>query len=221
MFCEVFFNNQISGELPEHIAFVKKSIKLFESWGYEVKILRSKQTYMDCFNHIVTTPRKVPENKGKKAGFPNASCCPIRRDLKLKPIYDFYKSLNEDYVQYIGIAADETRRLESLHSVKNAISLLEKYNYSEEMCVALCKEYNLYSPAYKYSKRQGCWFCPNAKIEECRAVKETYPETWNSFVALEEEQNLINYKWNIYGETLKERDYYLSNFKQYSLFDFL
>ena len=214
------FNNEISGELPEHIAFVHRAIELFKSWGYEVKILRSSQTYMDIFNHVVENPRKVQENRNKRAGFPNSSFCPVRRDLKLKPIYDFYKSLNEDYVQYVGIAADERTRLDSLHSVKNAISLLEKYNYTENMCVSLCQEYGLYSPAYKYSKRQGCWFCPNAKMEESRNVMETYPDVWASFVALEQEENLINYKWNIYGESLAERDYYLNNFKQYSLFDF-
>lgn len=220
LFSEVFFNETVSGELPEHIAFVYKSIKLFESWGYEVKVLRSHQTYMDVFNHVVTSPRKVAKNKGKRAGFPNASRCPVRRDLKLKPIYEFYNGLNEEYFQYIGIAADEKDRLESLRSVKNAISLLEKYNYSEEMCVSLCKEYNLYSPAYQYSKRQGCWFCPNAKIEECRCVKEKHPDAWKSFVALEDEPNLINYKWSLYGATLKERDNYLTNFKPLSLFDF-
>lgn len=213
------FNKNVSGELPEHIAFVNYAKTVFESWGYEVKILRSKNTYMDIFNHIVNDPRKIPENKGKRAGFPNARRCPIRRDLKLKPIYDFYKEFKEDYIQYVGIAADELERLESLRSAKNAISLLEKYDYNEDMCVTLCKDYGLYSPAYQYSKRQGCWFCPNAKLEECRRVKEIYPDVWKSFIALEKESNLINYKWNIYGETLQERDFYLSNFKEITIFD--
>ena len=36
IFSEVMFDKNISGELPEHIDFIKnKCIPLFESWGYE------------------------------------------------------------------------------------------------------------------------------------------------------------------------------------------
>ena len=52
IFSEVMFDENISGELPEHIDFIKnKAIPVFESWGYEVKILHSDKTYIDCFHH--------------------------------------------------------------------------------------------------------------------------------------------------------------------------
>ena len=52
IFSEVMFDENISGELPEHIDFIKnRAIPVFKSWGYEVKILRSDKTYMDCFHH--------------------------------------------------------------------------------------------------------------------------------------------------------------------------
>ncbi len=42
IFSEVMFDKNISGELPEHIDFIKnKCIPLFESWGYKTKINRS------------------------------------------------------------------------------------------------------------------------------------------------------------------------------------
>lgn len=34
IFAEVMFNESISGELPEHIEFVHKAAKVFETWGY-------------------------------------------------------------------------------------------------------------------------------------------------------------------------------------------
>lgn len=50
IFSEVMFDKNISGELPEHIGFIKsKAIPLFNSWGYEVKILHADLTYMDIF----------------------------------------------------------------------------------------------------------------------------------------------------------------------------
>lgn len=50
IFSEVMFDKDISGELPEHIEFIKnKAIPQFQEWGYEVKILKSEKTYMDYF----------------------------------------------------------------------------------------------------------------------------------------------------------------------------
>lgn len=206
VFCEVMYDlkNNISGENPEHIKFIKEKAKpLFESWGYQVEILRSNRDYLDFFHRIIKYPRKHMDHKGKKFGFPVYGMCGVKRDLKLKPINDYYKEFT-DVVYYVGICADETKRLESLHKQKGRISLLERYGYTEEMAKEKCEEYGLLSPSYKYSKRGGCWFCPNAKIDEHRVIKELYPDIWNQFVALECEENVANYKFNIYGKTLHE-----------------
>lgn len=38
IFSEVMYDENISGELPEHIDFIKnKAIPVFESWGFETK----------------------------------------------------------------------------------------------------------------------------------------------------------------------------------------
>ena len=208
VFCEVMYDlkNNISGENPEHIKFIKEEAKpLFESWGYKVEILRANQDYLDFFHHIIKHPRKHMDHKGKKFGFPVYGMCGVKRSLKLKPINDYYKNV-QDVVHYVGIGIDEKKRLESLHKQSNRISLLERYGYTEQMAKEKCEEYGLLSPSYKYSKRGGCWFCPNAKLEEHRIIKERYPDIWNQFVALEDEDNIANYKFNVFGKTLHEID---------------
>ena len=74
IFSEVMFDENISGELPEHIEFINNRCKpLFESWGYRFEILRAEKTYMDCFNHVISRgPRQ-----GLRAGFPMAGSYPI------------------------------------------------------------------------------------------------------------------------------------------------
>lgn len=52
----------------------------------------------------------------------------------------------------MGIAIDEPKRLEKLQGT-NKISLLEKYNYTEQMAYELCKKYGLLSPIYEFSFR--------------------------------------------------------------------
>lgn len=228
LFSEVMYDKEknISGENPRHIDFIRNKAKpLFESWGYEVRILRAERDYLDCFNRIIKNPRKHSNHKGKKFGFALAGLCGVKRDCKEKPIKDFYKNIKESVTQYVGICIDEPKRLDSLHKSNNKVSLLEKYGYTEQMAKGLCEEYDLLSPCYELSKRGGCWFCPYAKLEEHREIQRLYPDVWASFVALENEQNVANNKWNIFGESLKERNEKLNNekrfYKQMTIFDYL
>ena len=209
VFCEVMYDlkNNISGENPEHIKFIKEEAKpLFESWGYQVEILRANRDYLDFFHRIIMHPRKHMDHKGKKFGFPVYGMCGVKRDLKLKPIDQYYKSISDEIIQYVGICADEKRRLTSLRNQPGRISLLEKYGFTEQMAREKCVEYGLLSPSYQFSDRGGCWFCPNAKLAEHRIIKEKYPDVWNQFVALEDEDNVANYKFNVFGKTLHEID---------------
>lgn len=166
IFSEVMFDKNISGELPEHIDFILNKCKpLFEGWGYEVKILHSEYTYMDCFNHITTRSRK-PERNGKRNGFPMAGRCIINDRCKIKPIKDFIKTKDPKQItQYLGIAIDEPKRLERLKDEKTIrISLLEKYRYTEKMAYELCEKYNLLSPTYDFAPRGGMLVLPECKI---------------------------------------------------------
>lgn len=223
LFSEVMFDREagISGENPEHIHFVKHVAKpMFESWGYRVEILHADRDYLDVFHHIIERPTKHLCHKGMKYGFTAGGACAVKRDCKEKPIKDFISSIKEPCIQYVGICANEEERLVSLHKDASKVSLLEKYGYAQDMARKKCIEYGLYSPGYKYSKRGGCFFCPYAKLEEHRYIYKTDPVLWERFVALESESNLANNRWNVYGETLKERDeYFRMGFEQLSLFD--
>ena len=202
VFSEVMFDKDISGEHPLHIDFIyNKAIPIFESWGYKVKVLRSNKTYKDCFFNVCGE-RAKPERIGKYRGFPIAFKCKINSDCKVGPIKKFFKGL--DCIQYVGIAADEPKRLERLKNT-NKISLLAKYNYTEARAFDLCQEYDLISPVYQLSSRQGCWFCPNARERVCVWLKENKPDYWEELRKLSQTQNLVTYKFNR-TETFEELD---------------
>ena len=210
VFTEVYYDKQrgISGELPEHIQFIKKVAKpLFESWGFVVTIISADTDYLTHFNRIIEHPRVHADHKGKTFGFPLGKMCAIRRDCKIKPaaLYLNKKYGKDGYQQYVGICADEERRLESLRKAGN-ISLLAEYGFTQLDANALCKSYGLLSPCYTYSKRGGCWMCPFARPLEHVQVKELYPQIWEEFVSLESRTDLANSRWNPFGSTLKERD---------------
>lgn len=183
VFAEVMFDENISGELPEHINFVYQTLKPWveNELGVPFVVVRSEKTYIERFFHINTRGK----NKGRKRGFPIPFRCIINSELKVAPIQKFYKSIEDSVVQYVGIAADEPNRLEKLIGT-NKISLLDKYGYTEEMAVELCKEYGLYSPCYEFSKRNGCWFCGNCRKSEWKYLIENHSELFNKLIELEQ-----------------------------------
>ena len=160
VFVEVMFDEEISGELPEHINFVKTvAFPLFESWGYKTTIIHSEKTYMDCFFHICVKGKHI----GKKKGFVMTGHCDVQRDCKIKAINEYKKRLGGEIIQYIGYAADENVRLQRLKDTD--VSLLEKYKYSEEKAFELCKQYNLLSPSYEFTNRGGVGFARTQKTK--------------------------------------------------------
>ena len=172
IFSEVMFDENISGELPEHIDFIKnRAIPMFESWGYETKILHSDKTYLDCFHHIATKGKRI----GRKLGFPMSGKCLINRDCKMPQIKKFMKEIPDDFVQYIGIAIDEPIRMNRIVDSGDKVSLLEKYGYTEQMAFDLCKKYDLLSPIYEFCPRGGVLVLPKCTICRVKAPADESP----------------------------------------------
>lgn len=190
---EVMFDKETSGEVPEHRDFVLKSLKPFcENNGIRFTVLHSPKTYDDVFHHIFTRGK----NTGGKHGFTWPRRCAVNRDCKLKAIHE-YKRLEKNYlVFYIGIAADEKKRLKRLNKTTN-ISLLEKYNLTEIDASSLCKKNNLLSPVYNLTKRNGCWFCPNAKDTELLHILNNHEDLFNKLIEWENEENVVNKLFNL------------------------
>ena len=222
IFSEVMFDENISGELPEHIDFIKnKAIPVFKSWGYEVKILHAKLNYMDIFMRKPTRGKHFGTRK--ITGFPMSGKCQINRSVKVQPIKDFLKTVGEEFTQYIGIAIDEPVRMKRVANAGNQVSLLEKYEYTEQMAFDLCKKYDLISPIYDFAPRGGCWFCPNARYAELKHLRTNHPDLWNKLLELENEPDLIGNMWNTLTKTRihdwEERFYWEE--RQMNIFDYL
>ena len=191
VYCEVMFDRDISGEVPEHRDFIyNTAIPALEKMGVKVVILRSEKTYVDLFTGRITRGPK----KGMVRSFPICGRCAVQRDCKMKPIRQYRKSLPPDSIQYVGIAKDEQERLLRLGG--GCISLLEKYNFTEQDARSLCEKAGLLSPVYEFSDRGGCWFCPNAKRRELRHLYDHHPELWARMLELQAMPGKVSEKFN-------------------------
>ncbi len=181
VYCEVMFDKGISGEVPEHRDFIyNTAIPALERLGVKVVVLRSEQTYVGLFTGRVTRGPK----RGMVRSFPLCGKCAVQRDCKVRPIERYKKTLPPGTVQYLGIASDEQERLLRLDGAKK-ISLLDKYNFTEQDARSLCEKAGLLSPVYEFTDRGGCWFCPNAKREELRHLYDYHPDLWARMLELQ------------------------------------
>lgn len=186
IYSEVMFTDEISAEFPEHRDFIYKVAipKLKKEYGVDTVVLRAKRTMWDDFH----TVRVRGANKGKLRGFPIPGLCNINRDCKIPPIRAYLADQEEDIMQYVGIAADEPKRLARLNTT-NQVSLLAKYGITEAMAKDICKEAGLLSPIYEVTDRNGCFFCPNASEKEVRYLYEHHKNLWIMLHQLQETPN--------------------------------
>lgn len=196
---EVMFNKELSGEVPEHRDFVYNKLKPFcEKNGIRFTILHSAKTYDDVFHQFFTRGKYV----GQKYGFTRPRRCFLNKELKLKPLNDYKRKQETNVVGYVGIAADEPKRLKRLDGTSD-VSLLAKYGIKEGDALRLCKERDLLSPIYEISSRNGCWFCPYARDKELIHFLQHHEEMFDKLIEWEKEDNL-SYKRMNFTETPSE-----------------
>ena len=147
----------------------------------------------------------------------------INRDCKTNPIKKYYKQFAQPVIQYVGIAKDEPQRLGRIKG--NKISLLDKYGYTEQMAMELCRKYDLVSPIYGMYHRNGCWFCPNVRMKDLYLFRKSHPDLWEELKVLSLTPNLCSYgyKWGKTVQQIDERLTYMQrveewNNKQLTLF---
>lgn len=182
IFSEVMFDENISGELPEHIEFINNVLKpQCEERGYKFTIVRANKTYMDCFNHIVLKSKET-SRIGKRVGFPMQGKCVINRDCKVRPILRYTKSLREN-IQYVGIAVDEPKRLERLTDVREFINSVKlKYKQKHRFdkaptakcyCVDCCYHDNETGRCCKFDLyTEDDWFCCDGEPRKTEVKKK-------------------------------------------------
>lgn len=111
VFSEVMFDHRrnISGEMPEHIEWIySTAIPRLAALGVRVDVVRSEKDYLTLFHTVIGSST----HKGMLRGWLIGGKCCANRDLKIRPIHRYYARYREQgIVQYVGIAADEPRRL--------------------------------------------------------------------------------------------------------------
>ena len=76
-------------------------------------------------------------------------------------------------VKYVGIAADEQKR------IKTDKYPLVEWNWTEKDALQYCYDKGFdWGGLYKIFKRVSCWCCPLKRLDELRALRKHFPQLW-------------------------------------------
>lgn len=182
IYCDIRFDDNISGEMPLMAEFIPKAEKILkEKFDIEVKHLRGV-TFKEQFYKIKQRGKHIGDNYG----FPYTIGAWCNDRLKMQPIKKYLNSFKEPIIQYVGIAYDEPERYEKLNH-ETHIAPLYDLKITEKEAMEICKEHGLLSPIYEHSFRGGCWFCVKQKLGQLKYLYDTYPVLWNMLKEMEKD----------------------------------
>lgn len=203
IFCEIKFNDTISGEHPLMAEWIPKAEQMLkDKFGVEVIHLTAKKNFTEQFY----TVKQKGNHIGDRYGFPYTIDAWCNGRLKLDPINNFIKGIIKEYgavTEYIGIAKDEPKRLERykhLETEKHKYITLADLGIDELKAMEICQKNNLLSPKYQNSFRGGCWFCPKQSQWDLYQLWLNYREYFNILEEMEKD-SFNSFKPNL---TLKE-----------------
>lgn len=123
-----------------------------------------------------TPPRKNPALEGLSGlSWPGPQCRWCTARLKTRIIDRYLRELKKEFdiVQYVGIAADEQKRVHELRYP------LVEWGMTEADCLAYCKARGFdWSGLYDLFRRVSCWCCPLQPLLELRTLRKHFPELW-------------------------------------------
>ena len=215
VYCDIRFDeHSLSGEMPlmaQWIPYARQRLK--ELFNVEVKHITGI-SFIEQFYKV----KQKGNHIGDRYGFPYVIGAWCNSRLKIEPIKKYLKSLNDDYIEYVGIAYDEPKRYERLKDNPKKKCLLYELKITEAEAMEICKKYDLVSPIYQSSFRSGCWFCVKQSIEQLRNLYINHSELWQKLINLEKDSH-NTFKPDL---TLKELETRFKNEKkQLSIFDFI
>lgn len=164
---------QMQKHLEKLSIYIAENYPQYNSKIYVLRDSRTFDYYM--FEHIKTRGK----NKGKRGyGWATMRARWCTSNLKTSVIEKWvkYKCPNEDYIHYVGIAADEPSRLKD---DKHKSYPLAQWGVTESEALTYCYNKGFdWDGLYNHFDRVSCWCCPLKNLKELKALYQYYPDLW-------------------------------------------
>ena len=186
-------------EFPEMYAHIERFRKRVESCGIKFTVLKPEFS----FDYLMFEKPVQERRGGTHNGYSWCGLCGCRWGTteKLKALDDYAK--DSGAIVLVGIAADETHRLERERAPYKRFPLVEM-GITEADCLQGC--YNLgydWGGLYEHLDRVSCKYCALKNLKELRNIRKYYPDVWEE---LKERQKLTSRPYKGKGQSVFQLD---------------
>lgn len=161
-------------QMRDHLFKLSDYIKNKYPLAPKITVLKDENSFdYYMFDHIKTRGKNIG-----KCGYGWATMFARWCTTKLKTslMNKFCNSLGKDYINYIGIAADEPKRL---HKDPHRAYPLADWGITENQALKYCYACGFdWGGLYERFDRVSCWCCPFKNLKELKALWKYYPELW-------------------------------------------
>lgn len=179
----VFFDT--GWEFPVMYEHIEKCKELCEENSIKFVTLRPEYS----FDYLMFEKEVNEQGGGKHYGY---SWCGGRcrwGTTEKNRALDRYAEQNTGNIVYIGIAADETKRLQKERAVYKRFPLAD-WGITEADCLRGCYEAGFdWGGMYEHLDRLSCKFCANKNLKELRNIRKHYPDVWEELVEYQKRTN--------------------------------
>lgn len=162
---------------------IEKIKPILADYGCEFTILSPKQHFL--YDMLLRTVNEGTDRQHYGYEW-CGGCTRWRTTNKIQAINKYLAQLG-NYVQYIGIAADEPSRVKE---ERNKVYPLVEWEMTEKDCLTYCysKGWNWQENGvelYDVLDRVSCWCCTNKNLKELKNMYYYLPHYWNLLKALQ------------------------------------
>lgn len=184
-------------EFPAMYRHIEKVRAVVETAGVKFTTLKADKTF-EFYLTEVQVNRRNPEFVGVQGyGWPGPRTRWCTGTLKIDVLRKYARDLRNEYsvVWYIGLAADETARLERNHNAADDHRHpLVEWGWTEADALKYCYDHGYdWEGLYKLFKRVSCWCCPLQSLQELRQLRRHFPDLWERLFELDSRQYRRNF----------------------------
>ena len=176
-------------EFPAMMEHINCLEKIFTDAGIKFTRLQNPKSF-EWYMFENTPKRKNPKLEGKRGRSwptPKARWCTCW--LKAEVIDGYLKKLKSQFnvIQLIGLAADETNRLEKKNNQNPTHKHpLVEWRWNEADCLQFCYDQGFdWDGLYEIFHRVSCWCCPLQSLAELRNLRKHFPDLWAKLIDME------------------------------------
>ena len=158
----------LGAEFPEMYEYLNKVERYIER---RITVVKSEKSFEEMFHQVYRKGSRT----GIIYGYPLTIGAWCNDRLKLRTLNRYCKKYGK-HIHYLGLAADETKRLARLRP--NEKAPLAEWGMTEKDCMVFLEARGLLNPLYQKFCRLGCFFCVKQPISSLRIVRRDYPELW-------------------------------------------